>query len=108
MKLGELSSGSLFKLGLACAGMFWLGLGLLFGVLALVGFQTVHVNREPVFGSPGFGISLLMAGLFAILSALAVTLGGRITRLVPRLRDITLDQSDLVGLDAYVEQSHPD
>ncbi|RYE52607.1 MAG: hypothetical protein EOP20_14680 [Hyphomicrobiales bacterium] len=75
-------------------------MGLLFGVLALLGFETVHLNSQPVFGLPGLVMSLVIASLFAVLSAIAMTLGGLLARLVPSLREITITQSDLVGLEA--------
>ena len=99
MRIGEVSTGSLLKLGLVCAGSFWLVVSVIFGLLALFGIYPVFVNRVATFGIEGFLMSLLIGTVFTIVGSIIVTLGGLLSRLIPRLSAIHLTRSDGAGVE---------
>jgi len=64
--LRRIKAASLFTL--VATGVFSLFVPLIifFGILAIFGFRTIHVNLQPVVGLPGFMASLVMAPLVSL------------------------------------------
>ena len=63
----DLTFGSLFKIMFVAGTGFWLILGVIISLLALVGLQTVTWNDQYVTGLPGFFIGLVISGLLGLL-----------------------------------------
>jgi hypothetical protein len=70
----RIKAGSLFVLVAAGICSVFIPLFIFFGILALLGCQTVHVNGHPVFGIAGFIASLIMAPIFSFIFTVIVWL----------------------------------
>ena len=77
--LKRIKAGSLFKLIATAVFSVLVPLIVFFGVLALFGFRTIHVNFHPVFGMQGLLASLVLAPLsslfFSVIAWIAIYLG---------------------------------
>ena len=65
---------SLFILVAAGICSVFIPLFVFFGILALFGFQTVHVNGHPVLGIAGLIAALIMAPIFSFIFTVIVWL----------------------------------
>lgn len=105
MQIGDLSAGSLLKLGLVCATMFWGVWGLIFGFSALMGADGIYFNGKPVYGPSGFMISVGCSAILAGVTGVSVMLGGLLARLIPPFRRAKLTLSEFKDLP---EVPHPE
>ena len=78
----RLTAGSLFKIGYLALFGFMLPLFLLFGILALMGMDTVTVNGRYVHGVGGLVAAVVMAFLFPAFLAAFMALGGMLVRML--------------------------
>jgi hypothetical protein len=65
IRIKRIKAGSLFMLLATAISSILVPLIVFLGVLSLFGFQTVHVNYQPVVGVEGLLASLIMAPLFS-------------------------------------------
>jgi hypothetical protein len=70
----RIKAGSLFVLVAAGVCSVFIPLFIFFGVLALLGCQTIHVNGHPVFGIAGLIAALFMAPIFSFIFTVIVWL----------------------------------
>ncbi|MCJ9429158.1 hypothetical protein [Kordiimonas marina] len=76
IRFGNIPSGSMFKIGFFCNIFIWGVLGLIFGGLAMLGYNTVSWNHQHVYGLAGllFGVGICV--VFAFLGAVLLMVGG--------------------------------
>jgi hypothetical protein len=70
----RIKAGSLFILVAAGICSVFIPLFIFFGILALFGFETVHVNSHPVFGIAGLIATIIMAPIFSLIFSAIVWL----------------------------------
>ena len=91
IRLGQLSAGSIFKIGFFCLLGILLPLFVVAGLLALGGSDTVSVNGRYVHGASGLFAAIAMGFLFPAFLACLMTIGGLVARLFGnRLPGLTL------------------
>jgi hypothetical protein len=82
ISIKQLSFGSVYKLLVIGLTYFFFPFGLVVGVFALIGWDTVKVNGAPLHGWSGFGVGLfappLLALFFSFIMGTATALGLRI------------------------------
>lgn len=105
MQIGDLSAGSLLKLGLVSGTMFWGVFGLFFGLIALTGGPGIYWNGQPVYGITGLILAMVSAAAFAVVTAMIVMLGGLLARLIPPLRRVRFSASEFKDLP---QVAHPE
>ena len=84
LRVQDLTFGSLFKVVFWASLVFWLFNGLILGLLALAGYDTVSFNESHIHGWGGLVIGLVIASivggifaaLFAVVSATVLKLLG--------------------------------
>lgn len=84
INLSQLPAGTIFKIGFLCNLGIWGVFGLLVGVMALFGFETVHWNGTYVTGFSGLIIGLIISTIFAVIGAVLLFLGGLLAGLAAR------------------------
>lgn len=84
--IGQLPAGSIFKIGLMCNGYLWAVLGLVLGLFAFAGYDTVSWNDENVHGIGGLIIGFVLAAIFAVIGAVLLMLGGMLASLASRAK----------------------
>jgi hypothetical protein len=67
IRIRRIKAGSLFQLVAAAVFTIIVPLFIFFGILALFGFDTVHVNRRQVHGVEGLIYALIMAPIFSLI-----------------------------------------
>jgi hypothetical protein len=70
----RIKAGSLFILVAAGICSIFIPLFIFFGILALFGCETVHLNGHPVFGIAGLIAALIMAPIFSFIFTVIVWL----------------------------------
>ena len=79
----ELTFGSLFKVQFAISMVVWLGFGILLGLLALAGMDTVSWNGGHVHGVGGLILGLVISlVLGAVLGALGAVFGSLVVKIL--------------------------
>ena len=63
----RIKAGSLFILVTASICSVFIPFAIFFGILALFGFETVHVNNQTVVGIAGLVDAIIMAPIFSII-----------------------------------------
>ena len=69
LPLHRIKTGSLYKIVLIGCMAFWSAIGLLLGVSAFFGFDTVEWNDEPATGLLGLVVGLVIGAAFGLISA---------------------------------------
>jgi len=95
--IGQLPAGSIFKIGLMCNAYLWAIFGLILGLFAFAGYDTVSWNNEQVHGIGGLIIGFFLAAVFALIGAVFLMLGGMLASFVSRLKG--------GGVIAYIEDA---
>jgi len=80
-RFDRLTAGTIFKIGFFALLGFFLPLFALAGVFAMLGSDVVQVNGRYVHGVSGLVAAIVMAFLFPVILAGAMTLGGLLARL---------------------------
>ena len=82
--IGQLPAGEIFKIGLMCNAYLWAVFGLIIGLSAFAGYDTVSWNGEQVHGVGGVIVGILFAAIFAVFGAFLLMLGGMMAGVVSR------------------------
>jgi len=79
INLSQLPAGTIFKIGFLCNLGIWGAFGLLVGVMALFGFETVRWGGAYVTGFGGLIVGVLISAIFSVFGAVLLFLGGLLT-----------------------------
>jgi TRAP-type C4-dicarboxylate transport system permease small subunit len=86
MWFGELKAASVFKLIFLSALTCFFIMALIFGVMAVLGADTVRINGRPVYGAVALPASLMIAAMISLVFSALSTAGFLLLRLAfPRL-----------------------
>nr|WP_295373206.1 hypothetical protein [uncultured Sphingosinicella sp.] len=90
----QLRVGALFKFGFISNVAIWSVISSIFGIAAMLGFNTVRLKGAPVYGVPGLLLSLLFGVICVTLGTLLFVGGAKIASMFSeRLSSITIDAS---------------
>ena len=76
IKFGQLTSGTIFKIGFICNACLWGVFCLICGTLGAFGFDLVKFNSQYVYGFGAILTALLLWVIVSLLGAVFLFLGG--------------------------------
>lgn len=103
--LHSLTISSYFKIGLVCNLGIWGVFGVLVGISAFMGADTVTFGEENIYGFSAFITALLISVLFSVFGAVFLFLGGCMARLLGKFMSFGTISFHDDGLDEEQNQA---
>ena len=98
LRIGQLTAGSLFKIGYFCLLGICLPFGILTGLMAMGGTDAVQINGRYVHGVEGLIAGIAIGVIFPAIAAGFMVLGGLVMRMFSKiLPGLTLRGDRQVG-----------
>lgn len=80
----QLTTGSLFRIGWIANLAVWGVIAVILAVLALLGYDTVEFNDQPLHGIGAVIGAIVIGGVFALIGAVLMMLGGMLAKFAGR------------------------